>query len=379
MTTPDLSWDLSGRLSVSTHDLHERQVRDVVTLLDPYTPALGTSRPDVLLRGTPAVQTSDLEESHGPARDGLTTARHRDGRLLVRYGRHWASVPSPADSESRIDLESGLRPSTCWADVVRPTMHQRLHHRGAVAVHSAAVQQGDRATLLAGWSESGKTEVALALVERGAGFLSDKWTVAGADGEVSAFPVSVGVRGWVLEALPTLRSSLPPGARSQLAAARALGAATRRMRTAGARGRVLSLATHGLTRAVELGDRVAVNPSALRQAYGDTSDPARRLLVGTVVVLVNTSGAAVRVEDRDPGWAAARLARTAAYERRGFFDLQERGAYAGVSGRARARDTSLEQEEALLQQAFDAADRVVRVSCPFPGDPRRVADALAAS
>ena len=379
MTTPDLSWDLSGRLSVGTRDLQEQQIRDVVALLDPYTAAQAGARPDVLLRCAPAVRSSDLEEIHGPARDGVTTARHRDGRLLARYGRQWVSVPSPVDPEMTIDLEAGLRPSACWVDVVRPALHHRLHHRGSVAVHSAAVQQGDRATLLAGWSESGKTEVALALVERGAGFLSDKWTVAGADGEVSAFPVSVGIRGWVLEALPTLRASLPAAARSRLTAARVLDAATRRLRTAGGRGRVLSSATHGLTRAVELGDRAGVTPSALRQAYGDTSDPARRTVLGTVVVLVNASGPAVQVEDRDPGWAAARLARTAAYERRGFFDLQERGAYAGVAGRDQARDTSLERERALLQRAFDAADRVVRVSCPFPGDPRRVADALAAS
>lgn len=377
MTTADLQWDLSGRLRIGISELQETQRRDVAAQLDPFPSRSGSELPDVLLRGMPPVQASDLEELHGPAKDGLTTARHRDGRLLVRFGRHWASVPPPSDAEAPLDLEAGLLPSACWSDVVRPALHQRLHHRDAVAVHSAAVQQHDGATLLAGWSESGKTEVALALVERGGRFLSDKWTVAGVDGDVSAFPVSVGIRGWVLDALPTLRASLPPLTRSQLGAARLLTSLTRPVTNV--RGRVLSRSVRGLTRAAELGNRVGITPSALRGAYADVSDPARRIPLRTVVVLVNGSSDAVQVQDQDPAWAAARLARTAAYERRTFFDLQERGVYAGLPGRAAAREAAAEREEGLLQRAFDAAERVVSVSCPFPGDPRRVADALAAA
>ena len=49
--------------------------------------------------------------------------------------------------------------------------------RGAAVAHSAAVVLDGRAVLVAGWSESGKTETALALMEDGARFLSDKWTV----------------------------------------------------------------------------------------------------------------------------------------------------------------------------------------------------------
>jgi serine kinase of HPr protein (carbohydrate metabolism regulator) len=56
-------------------------------------------------------------------------------------------------------------------------MHLGLMRRDAVAVHSAAVEMDGQAVLIAGWSESGKTETALALMEAGARFVSDKRTV----------------------------------------------------------------------------------------------------------------------------------------------------------------------------------------------------------
>src|SRR3972149_7602933 len=89
---------------------------------------------------------------------------------------------------------------------------------------AASVLSEEVGIAVAGWSESGKTETALALMEAGAGFLSDKWTLLGHDGELSAFPISVGVRRWVLEYLPTLRRTVTRRSRGPFAAA---GAAPR--------------------------------------------------------------------------------------------------------------------------------------------------------
>jgi len=230
------------------------------------------------------------------------------------------------------------------------------------------------------WSESGKTEIALALVEAGASFLSDKWTVAGPDGEISAFPVGVGVgvRGWVMTALPQLQASLPRRARAQLAAAHLVRAGTGPLVDRGGGGRVTRLATGMVVRAVELGDRARLSPTELRQAYGQADDPARRVKLNTVLLLLTGPGGKVVVEEATSRWAARRLARTAAYERRNYFDLQERGAYAGLPDRAGARDIAIAEEERLLSVVLDGASRVLRVTCPFPGDPRRVVDALAA-
>jgi hypothetical protein len=233
-------------------------------------------------------------------------------------------------------------------------------------------------TIVSGWSESGKTEVALALVEAGAGFLSDKWTVAGPDGQISAFPVGVGVRGWVMTALPPLQEALPRRARAQLVAARLVRTGTGPLLDRAGSGRVTRLATGMVARAVELGDRAGLSPTEIRQAYGQSDDPARRVPLSTVVLLLTGPGDKVVVEDATSGWAARRLARTAAYERRTWFDLQERGAYAGLPDRAGARDAAIAAEERLLSTVMDGAARVLRVTCPFPCDPRRVVDALTA-
>ncbi len=213
----------------------------------------------------PPVDAGDVLELHGPSHDGTTTGCDAAGRLLVQMGGQWASVPRPGDRPARVGLTAGAAVDALWPTLVRPVVQTALQAHGAVAAHGAAVDD-DRgeAVLVSGWSESGKTEVALALVERGWHFLTDKWTVLGADGDVSAFPVGVGVRGWVLEALPRLRAALPAPARAQLAAVRAVDAATRPLRSERSRGRVAGLAVRALTRSVELGDRVGLAPSALR-------------------------------------------------------------------------------------------------------------------
>ena len=141
------------------------------------------------------------------------------------------------------------------------------------------------------------------MVEAGAHFLSDKWTVAGPDGQISAFPVGVGVRGWVMEALPRLQASLPARARAQLAAARyarvAVGPFLRH-----SRGRLTSLGASAVEHALELGDRAGLSPTALQRAYGHLGDMARRVNLETVVVLVTGPTDRVVVEDSTPEWAA---------------------------------------------------------------------------
>jgi hypothetical protein len=383
MTTPAGSaWDLAGRLLLRVHALDVTQAGAVEAALDPFRPGVITAQVDVLVTGGHRADRSDIVEVQGPARDGTTTARDRDGHLLALYGGRWATVPvvqgAAAGGALEIAVEAGLHLPSCWADLVRPVLHHGLHRRGNVAVHGTAVENDSGAVLVAGWSETGKTEVGLALVERGARFLSDKWTVAGTDGVVTAFPVPVGVRGWALDALPVLRSSLPIPARSRLAASGALKHVTEDLghgrAPAGAAGR----AVRSLRRAAELGDRISVRPSEVRQAYGDTSDPGRHVPLRTVIVLTTSSADTVAVEEVDAAWAARRLARSAAYERRAFFDLQERAAYAGLPDRAGAREASRELDEHLLLQALRKAQTVLRVACPFPADPRRVVDALAA-
>lgn len=376
-TASATSWDLSGRLVVSVDGVDAAQRDAIGAELDPFRAADNTGDADVNVGHLPPFE---LLEMQGPSKnDQRMTALDHAGRLLARFGSRWAEVPAPHDMPVRLNVQAGLAIGLCWGELIRPAMHQALRYRDAVAMHGAAVDGGPTGgTLVSGWSESGKTEVALALVEAGASFLSDKWTVAGPDGEISAFPVEVGVRGWVMTALPQLAAALPRRARAQLAAARLVRAGTGPLVNRGGGGRVTRLATGMVARAVELGDRAGLSPTELRQAYGQTGDPARRVKLDTVVLLLTGPTDKVVVEEATPGWAARRLARTAAYERRSYFDLHERGAYAGLPDRAGARDKAIAEEERLLSAVMAGASRVLRVTCPFPGDPRRVADALVA-
>jgi len=166
MPMTKLEWQLGGRISVHAEGLDADQQRFLAAELDPFTPLpAGAGGADVSL--LPLDQPL-LDELHGPAKDGLTTGRDTD-RLLARYGDRWAEVPAPDARPLHIGLQPGLPLGACWAEVVRPALHQAVRSRGAVAVHAAAVDGGPLgSSLLCGWSESGKTEVALALVEAGA-------------------------------------------------------------------------------------------------------------------------------------------------------------------------------------------------------------------
>ncbi len=241
-------------------------------------------------------------------------------------------------------------------------------------MHGTAVELDGAGLIVAGWSESGKTETALALMEAGARFLSDKWTVLGPDGTMSAFPVSVGVRRWVLPHLPRLRASLPVRSRAQLGAAAVADVSSRPLRTR-ARGRLTGLAADAASHAVGLAGRTALSPSELRAAYGQEDDPARHVPVRCVALLTTVEGDDIAVTEADPDWAAMRLARSAAYERRPWFALQERARYAAPERPAEGPEEVIERERDLLRPALSEM-RLVSVEAPFPVDPRRVADAV---
>jgi hypothetical protein len=98
--------------------------------------------------------------------------------------------------------------------------------------------------------------------------------------------------------------------------------------------------------------------------------------VGAVVLLTTVPDGAPTAEPADPGWAAARLAGTAAYERRDFFALLERRDYAFPSGGGGWVEATIAEERRLLQGVLERA-RVLEVRAPFPTDPRPVAAAIA--
>jgi hypothetical protein len=374
-------FDLSGRLLVQSLEEDERSVRYVRGQMAPFK---ATAEPpesrsaDVVLAPWIGDAAAILEEQR-PADDDLTTGTDGRSLFVLSRGRR-CSIPDALEPRPlRFDHDLGFPLWRVFRTAVRPAMQVALAASGrAVAVHAATVTLDEGAIVVAGWSESGKTETALGLMERGASFLSDKWTLLGVDREASAFPISVGIRRWVVRYLPTLRSSLTRSARIQFTAAGVASLALEPVARRPAGSRRAGFLADGARRVTAIGDRAAFEVAELRAAYGQTDDPERRAPVHLLVALRTVPGGDVVVRPADPAEVAARLARSAAYERRHYFELLQRAGYALPGRLAALQEHAIAADEALLSAAFQHI-RVITVDSPFPTDPRRVADAILAA
>lgn len=336
--------------------------------LDPY-PAQEIDADAPLLTIREQAGPPSLRELQNLAGDGWVTGHDGERLFTVANGRA-CSLP---DGDGLMLVESGF-PTRRLMSVVRPAIQLALLQLGTPVLHAACVEMEGRAVLVAGWSESGKTETALALVERGGSFLSDKWTLLLPGARAGAFPIGVGVRRWVLRYLPQLRRGLAGGARVQLRAAAIASAATAPIRGRswrGALGRVADVTR----RAVELGDRAGLSPAQLRAAYGDAHDPMRTPPIGCIAVLRTGLSADLTIEDGNAARLATRLAESAATEREPFFALHRRAAYA--EGRPAMID-ELVARDAMAIEAVLAGVPLIEVTAPFPTDPREVAQEIAA-
>lgn len=350
--------------------------RYVEAQMDPLRPGpVADGDAEILLRAAEAGELGASLDLQRPAGDGIVTGS--DGRRLhLVTGAARCTLPDPlAERPAVFAYEPGFPIAGLFRRFVRPALGLSVLRAGAVTVHAACVEVDGGAVLLAGWSETGKTEAALALAEAGGRFLSDKWTVIAEDATAAAFPIEVGVRGWALRHLPRLRRSLPPPARLQLRLAALASGPARGLRRR-SRGRRTSQLAEAIDRAVILAERAPVAPSAIRAAYGQDDDPARIVPLRAVVLLCTVPGPGVDADAAEAAWAVRRLARSAAYERRPYFALTERARFALPD---RPREDLLEdvvrREQALLERALGSA-RLIRVRAPFPTDPRRLADAI---
>ncbi len=364
-----------GLVTLALKDLEGADAGFLASQLDPYRlVAGGDGQPDVIIERVPPISGEHVD-LQGDAGDGRLTVS--DGRtFFLLHGGRRCTIPLPgATGPARFACERGF-PLWQVLAAARQALMLALPERGAVAVHGASVALGE-GVVIAGWSESGKTETALALVECGARFVSDKWTVLTPKGELAAFPIGVGVRGWVLRYLPVLRAQMPRRARAQL---RAAGIARNASGLAAAMridGPVGSRLVEAAQRGAALGDRVALSPTAIRAAHGQARDTGWTAPLRTLVLLTTTpAGSPPRVRPADRRWAAARLARSAAFERRLLFGLFERAGYAFPDRLLEKADAFSSREQTLLEGLL-APVRVLEIAVPFPTDPRPVAEAIA--
>jgi hypothetical protein len=359
----DAGFDIGGRLALALRGLPASDVDALAAQLDPYPVGAVPAAPDVVVAGGASFPAPLLDVQRN-AGDGRITAADGE-RFYVLAGGARCALPEPgAPPPARFECEPGFPMRRAFGRLLRPALQVALHGRGAVAVHGSAVALDDRGVVVAGWSESGKTETALALVEGGASFVSDKWTVLADDGTAAAFPITVGVRGWVLRHLPRLRAGLGAVPRARLGMAGVARATARPLGAGGA-----------LERAITLADRVALSPSAVRAAYGAPQTPWR-VPLSAVALLTTVPGPEVSARRADPAWAAQRLARSGDFERRGLFELHDRACWALAARDPGARARILAHERAALE-AMLAETTVIEVRAPFPADPRPAADAIA--
>jgi len=311
----------------------------------------------------------------GDGGDGWVSALAADRLHLMRPGGGGCVVDGrPGELPLRVSADAAMPAWAVMRAVVRPLLQLGLPVRGAGTVHAAAVTRSGAGVLIAGWAESGKTEVALALAERGWSILADKWTVLDGEGRMAPFPVRAGVRGWVLEYLPHLRSALPVRTRWRMRAASRASRGIERL--AGRDGSPLSGAALDITRrACAQGERLSVTLSALREMYGVVSlEPAHPQLTLVVVLSTAASGPPV-ARPLGAQTALPRLYASAAYERRDGLALLLRRQFAG--GEDAALQATATERELLTSALSDVP--LIEVSCPFPSDPGHVARLIEAS
>lgn len=370
-------FDLHGLVSLAIDDEREHIARQLDAQLDPYEPSVGPipTHADIVLSPNTGIVSRSLHDVHGPAGDARRTGSDGDSCYLLR-GDSRFELPRtyPENGPVRLAYDPDFPLWEALSELVRPLLQLGTLEHGAITVHGATVEVEGSGLLVCGWSESGKTETALAVAERGARFISDKWTMIDSDARLHAFPVAVGVRDWVLEYLPRLRAHLRGAQRARLRVARAarrpLPLLTRRPT------RIGTAMESQLDRAFTLASRLSLRQTEVAAIYGSPDDPRRTPPLKRLVMLTTVSTQDIAVRPADAGWAAERLAQTAAYERRTLYELDARVRYAaanaGGSPLADVADRESERLRALLHGV-----EVLEVTAPFPTDPGRVADALA--
>ena len=370
-------FDLDGLASLAINDDREQIFPHLGSQLDPFEPTVGIAPTDtdIVLSPNSDMVSRTLRDVHGPSGDGRRTGSDGERCYLLRGGSRF-ELPRvyPQDGQVSLSYDPSFPLWEALSELVRPLLQLATLQHGAITVHGATVEVEGGGLLVCGWAESGKTETALALAEQGARFISDKWTIIDSNTSLHAFPVSVGIRDWVLEYLPELRAHLRASQRARLRAARM---ARRPLPLLGRRPtRVGTALESQLDRAFTLVSRLSLRQTEVAAVYGSSRDARRTPPLRTLAMLTTVSSDEVTVRPAEVGWTAARLAQTAAYERRTLYELDARARYAGADLGPSPLVGVADRETELLRNRLEGV-QLLEVKAPFPTDPRRVADALA--
>lgn len=85
-------------------------------------------------------------------------------------------------------------------DVIGPMILFQIGEKGASVIHGSGISRNGRGTILAGRSATGKTTLALGLVQRGYGFMGDNFVIL-RKGQVLAYPSLMGIFSYNLTSI----------------------------------------------------------------------------------------------------------------------------------------------------------------------------------
>ena len=291
-----------------------------------------------------------------PIRGTLRTVGRDDGAfsddafVVRRGGRPVAVVPFEAIGQPGAELLV-VRGSGAPARLVS-LLNLALLAGERTAVHASAVVHAGLGLAACGWSGSGKTEVLLGFMARGARYVGDEWVHVSPAG-MTGLPQPVRVQDWHLEQLPELRARIGRGARIRLATAGAVdGAAGRLARGPLPGGRRLARLARPIS------GRRAVDRSPARLFGADaiaTGVPLDRLFL-----LETGVDDAIRVEPIDPLAVADRLAFAHVHHRRELLSWywQSRYAFPDRANELLERIEAVERERLRARFAGRPAHRV---------------------
>jgi hypothetical protein len=243
-----------------------------------------------------------------------------------------------------------------------PILGLRLLKKGYALFHSSAFVYEGKAILVAGWQKGGKSELLLPFMAAGAHFLSDDWTIVGADSTLFGIASSVPMGPWHLQHLPEYWQRIEPGHRRRIRMVR-LYQHLYRMLPAAVRSRLRPrrfLRPLGTTGG-EMG--LLRLSSAPRRVFGDHiwRDPAKLdlLLFGTVV----QDG--IRTLELGSNEVAERMVWSLAFERRHLMEAYDQFRFAFPHRRNLLLESARDCELALLSTAFEGVPSY-EIQHPYP-------------
>jgi hypothetical protein len=164
----EMRFDVAGRVTLLLLDPDERASRSVRAEMDPYAPASGpASEPAVVLARERVEAARRLIDVQNPAGDDVVTASDGSRPYILYEGLSCSLPVGVSDWPARFSYEPGFPLWRIFGSAIRPALQIAMLDRQAAAVHAASVEVDGAGVVIAGWSESGKTETALAFAAAG--------------------------------------------------------------------------------------------------------------------------------------------------------------------------------------------------------------------